>query len=182
MCPCIFYLYFCKETRLSVNRVIFWSELHCFPNWTSNTFEARIWWEHLWAISSIFKWCNNIGTMSIWFRIKPFLRLKWKSLGLISPISLNDKAETDNLSPRLPCQWTDGWTLQPRLLWLQGSFPLHPSHLSKWLESVSPCLSAWYPCSQSPREEQIFILNYPVIIYKTDFCYLILPQIMTKQT
>jgi len=73
MCLCLLYLHFCKETWLSVNRVVFEESGTIYPKGTSSTFDACICWEHLWVIFPIFKRSSNIGTMIIWHRIISFL-------------------------------------------------------------------------------------------------------------
>lgn len=158
---CMFYLYFCKETWLSVNSHIL-KKAVLFPNVN----KEHIGNLHLVRTSMGYffpfygRQYSNIGTVIIWLRVIVFLGLKWMALwklsSLISPISLNDATETDNLGPAFPCQWVEGLT---QAVWLQGSFPLHLSYFSKRLESVPPCLSVWHPGSRVPEKSR-FLLNW----------------------
>ena len=153
MCLCVLYLHFCKETWLSVKRVVFEESGTIYPRGTSSTFAAHICWEHLWVIFPIFKRSSNIGTMIVWHRIISFLELKGGTFRDYAvwalPFLWMTKLKRTSSAVRFPASWWRGWHHSQRFLSCLSCFSMR-------LESLSLCLSARRPCSQCLGEGQIF--------------------------
>lgn len=116
MCPCIFYLFFCKETWLSVNRVIFLRKLYCFLKWKTNTFETCIWYEHLWIVFPIFKRSSNIRTIFTWLRIILFLGTFGNARVWFLPFLWMTKPRLTIWAQGFPASEWRGWPCSPSFL------------------------------------------------------------------
>lgn len=154
MCPCIVYLYFCKETWLSVNRVVFWRGLFYFPHWTNNTFEACTWWEHLWIIFPIFKRQSNIGTIGICFRIMVFRDEMEGPLEIIGPdffhfFEWQSLARQSELKVTLLVSRRAGTAAQASL-----TSGLFPSPSITFFQTISICVSMYFSTTSMPSESQ----------------------------